>query len=66
MASFLLTEIGGSLAPFNGCFFVAQIYIINTDCNCENENLEKVLRGRKMAAGRPRAIVVSVYGKFYC
>nr|DAE96482.1 MAG TPA: hypothetical protein [Caudoviricetes sp.] len=33
MASFLLTEIGGSLAPFNGCFFVAQIYIISTDCN---------------------------------
>nr|DAS23799.1 MAG TPA: hypothetical protein [Caudoviricetes sp.] len=29
----MLTEIGGSLAPFKGCFFVVQIYIINTDCN---------------------------------
>nr|DAY18340.1 MAG TPA: hypothetical protein [Caudoviricetes sp.] len=29
----MLTEIGGSLAPFNGCFFVAQIYIINTSYN---------------------------------
>ena len=60
MASFLLTEIGGSLAPFNGCFFVAQIYIINTECNRESENWEKVLLRHKMTAGRPRAKIVSV------